>query len=229
MYFSSSRSIRSFHNWKEPKGSGTREKQSAFSLFTSRKRHSSVKKALPLKLSFWFWGGAGLLQLATRQNERLTSSQTVLPLAPKTEWDLSVILMVTVFLWYYHCTRLSPSKVIPRQRRKVTCKRAKSKLVWDFAASASNLFNGTVEKSNARPTVFRPLCEDRSNVGRQLYFFKIAARSAFRSTLKTSDSLERRASTRLKARSMRREQRALVKIFPVCRVLWYFLSHRKYM
>ena len=24
------------------------------------------------------------------------------------------------------------------------------------------------------------------------------------------------------------EQRAFVKIFPVCRVLWYFLSHRKY-
>ena len=45
-----------------------------------------------------FLGGAELLQLATRQSERLTSSQTVLPLDPKTEWDLSVILMVTIFL-----------------------------------------------------------------------------------------------------------------------------------
>ena len=35
----------------------------------------------------------------------------------------------------------------------------------------------------------RPLCEDRSNVGRQLYFFKIAARSAFRSTLHTAERL----------------------------------------
>ena len=73
--------------------------------------------------------------------------------------------------------------VIPRQRRKVTRKRAKSKLVWDFAASASKLFNGTVEKnaskrvwvnlfthkasesnfnrvkSNARPLVCRLLCK----------------------------------------------------------------------
>ena len=39
----------------------------------------------------------------------------------------------------------SIAKVILRQRRKVTRKWAKSKLVWDFAASASNLFNGTVE------------------------------------------------------------------------------------
>ena len=37
------------------------------------------------------------------------------------------------------------AKVIPRQRRKVTRKRAKSKLVLGFAASASNLLNGTVE------------------------------------------------------------------------------------
>ena len=35
----------------------------------------------------------------------------------------------------------------------------------------------------------RPLCEDRSNVGRQLYFFKIAARSALRSTLHTAERL----------------------------------------
>ena len=42
----------------------------------------------------------------------------------------------------YYSTRLFIAKVIPRQGRKVTCKRAKSKLVWDFAASMSNLSNG---------------------------------------------------------------------------------------
>ena len=38
--------------------------------------------------------------------------------------------------------RLFIAKVIPRQGRKVTCKRAKAKLVWAFAASMSNLSNG---------------------------------------------------------------------------------------
>ena len=33
-------------------------------------------------------------------------------------------------------------KIIPHQRRKVTCKQAKAKLVWVFAASMSNLSNG---------------------------------------------------------------------------------------
>ena len=37
---------------------------------------------------------------------------------------------------------------------------------------------GTVTETAESPDVGRPLCEDRSNVGRQLYFFKIAARSA---------------------------------------------------
>ena len=72
-------------------------------LLTSRKRHPSVGCCLPPNPFILFLGGAELLQLATRQGERLTSSQTVLPLVPKTEWDLFVILMVTVFLWYYHC------------------------------------------------------------------------------------------------------------------------------
>ena len=60
-------------------------------------------------------------------------------------------------------------------------------------------------------------------------FSCIAVQIKFRSTLKTSGSLEWRANARPRARNMRREQRALVKIFPVCLVLWYFLSHRKYM
>ena len=38
--------------------------------------------------------------------------------------------------------RLFIAKVIPRQGRKVTRKRAKAKLVWVFAASMSNLSNG---------------------------------------------------------------------------------------
>ena len=56
-----------------------------------------------------------------------------------------------------------------------------------------------------------------SNAVWQLYFLKIATRSAFRSTLQTSESLKWRASARPRARIMRREQRAFAKIFPVCR------------
>ena len=62
---------------------GTREFQSTFFWFTSRKRHPSVKKVLPLKLSCWFLGAVELLQLATLA-ECLTSSQTILALFPKT-------------------------------------------------------------------------------------------------------------------------------------------------
>ena len=61
-------------------------------------RHPSVGCYLPSNPFILFLGGAELLQLATRFGERLTNSQTVLPLVPKTEWDLSVILMVTVSL-----------------------------------------------------------------------------------------------------------------------------------
>ena len=62
-------------------------------------------------------------------------------------------------LWFWHCRFLFDitivrakirdicqwifiAKVIPRQGRKVTCKRAKTKLVWVFGASMSNLSNG---------------------------------------------------------------------------------------
>ena len=62
---------------------GTREFQSTFFWFKSRKRHLSVKKVLPLKLSCWFLGAVELLQLATLA-ECLTSSQTILALFPKT-------------------------------------------------------------------------------------------------------------------------------------------------
>ena len=40
------------------------------------------------------------------------------------------------------CQWIFIARVIPRQGRKVTCKRAKAKLVWAFAASISNLSNG---------------------------------------------------------------------------------------
>ena len=48
-----------------------------------------------------------------------------------------------------------------------------------FPAHNGNSKNntGTVTETAESPDVCRPLCEDRSNVGRQLYFFKIAARS----------------------------------------------------
>ena len=51
--------------------------------FRSCKQHLSVKEVLPLELSARFLGAAGLLQLATRQSERLTNSQTGLALSPK--------------------------------------------------------------------------------------------------------------------------------------------------
>ena len=89
----------------------------------------------------------------------------------------------------YYSTRLFIAKVIPRQGRKVTCKRAKSKLVWDFAASTSNLLNGTVSNTAESPADSRPLCEVRPNIVRQLYFPKNAVRSAIRSTLLTAERL----------------------------------------
>ena len=60
-----------------------------------------------------------------------------------------------------------------------------------------------------------------------IYYFKISAWSEFRSTLKTSESLEWRTSARPKAHIMWPEQRAFVKIFPVCQVLCSFLSAQK--
>ena len=66
LLFSSSLSIRSFHNWKEPKGSGTRKVQSDSSLLRSCKQHPSVKEPLPLEPFCWFLGDADLPQLVTR-------------------------------------------------------------------------------------------------------------------------------------------------------------------
>ena len=68
---------------KSTKTPGARKFQSTSFLFKSRKRHLSVKEVLPLELPACFLGAAGLLQLATRQSERLTSSQTGLALFPK--------------------------------------------------------------------------------------------------------------------------------------------------
>jgi hypothetical protein len=42
------------------------------------------------------FGWCGTPSVSHSQSERLTNSQTVLPLDPKTEWDSSVILMVPV-------------------------------------------------------------------------------------------------------------------------------------
>ena len=54
--------------------------------------------------------------------------------------------------------------------------------------------NGTVSNTAESPVGGRPLCEARPNVVRQLYFSKIAVRSAIRSTLLTAGRL---AATRL--------------------------------
>ena len=57
-------------------------------------------------------------------------------------------------------------------------------------------------------SVFRPLCEVRSNEVWQLTFHKIATRSAVRSTLKTSTTF-------------------CVKKAPMRRALWYFMPAQK--
>ena len=49
--------------------------------------------------------------------------------------------------------------------------------------------NGTVSNTAESPVGSRPLCEDRPNVVRQLYFSKIAVCSAIRSTLLTTGRL----------------------------------------
>ena len=49
--------------------------------------------------------------------------------------------------------------------------------------------NGTVSNTAESPVGGRPLCEARPNVVRQLYFSKIAVRSAIRSTLLTAERL----------------------------------------
>ena len=49
--------------------------------------------------------------------------------------------------------------------------------------------NGTVSNTAESSADSRPLCEDRPNVVRQLYFPKIAVRSAIRSTMLTTEWL----------------------------------------
>ena len=114
-------------------------------------RHPSVKKVLPLEPFCWFLGDADLPQLVTRQGERLTSGRTYLSLNPKITRvqvvsfngaGFSLILTLYALELAMYAYEFSLQKVIPRQRRKVTCKRAKAKLVWVFAASMSNLSNG---------------------------------------------------------------------------------------
>ena len=58
-----------------------------------------------------------------------------------------------------------------------------------FVNKGNPVKNGTVSNTAERPVGSRPLCEDRPNVVRQLYFSKIAVRSAIRSTLLTTGRL----------------------------------------
>ena len=88
---------------KSTKTPGTRKFQSTSFLFKSRKRHLSVKEVLPLELPACFLGAAGLLQLATRQSERLTSSQTGLALFPKNNQVQAVEFNGAGYHWNYRC------------------------------------------------------------------------------------------------------------------------------
>ena len=88
---------------KSTKTPGTRKFQSTSFLFKSRKRHLSVKEVLPLELSARFLGAAGLLQLATRQSERLTNSQTGLALFPKNNQVQAVEFNGAGYHWNYRC------------------------------------------------------------------------------------------------------------------------------
>ena len=58
-----------------------------------------------------------------------------------------------------------------------------------FVNKSNPVKNGTVSNIAESPVGSRPLCEDRTNVVRQLYFSKIAVRSAIRSTLLTAERL----------------------------------------
>ena len=58
-----------------------------------------------------------------------------------------------------------------------------------FVNKGNPVKNGTVSNTAESPVGSRPLCEDRPNVVRQLYFSKIAVRSAIRSTLLTAGRL----------------------------------------
>ena len=49
---------------------------------------------------------------------------------------------------------------------------------------------GSVKITTEIPAVWRPLCEARPNIVRQLYFLKIAVRSAIRSTRQTAERIE---------------------------------------
>ena len=58
-----------------------------------------------------------------------------------------------------------------------------------FVNKGNPVKNGTVSNTAESPVGGRPLCEARPNVVRQLYFSKIAVRSAIRSTLLTAERL----------------------------------------
>ena len=88
---------------KSTKTPGTRKKQSDGSLLTSRIRHSSVEPPLPLQPLRLLQGAAGLLQLATRHSERLTSSQTGLALFPKNNQVQDVEFNGAGYHWNYRC------------------------------------------------------------------------------------------------------------------------------
>ena len=116
-------------------------------------------------------------------------------------------LTVPVSLWYYHCTRKVRGVFHCKGNSPPTAERHRWKIQWRAACFQ---------------TIVWGLFEDLHGYN----FPCIAVQIKFRSTLKTSDSLERRASARLRAHSMWREQRALAKIFPVCRSFWYFFSKK---
>ena len=139
-------------------------------MLTSRKRHPSVGCCLPLKAARCHSGAPGLVRFSVMKKNNAAALQTGPRLFPECQRPLTVILMVPVFFDItIVCVKFAEypiAKVIPRQRR-----------------------NGTVSNTAESPVGSRPLCEDRPNVVRQLYFSKIAVRSAIRSTLLTAERL----------------------------------------
>ena len=170
-------------------------------------------------------------------------------------------------------------EVIRRQRRKDCVSEQKPNMLELLQRALATYLNGTVSNTAESPVGSRPLCEDRPNIVRQLYFPKIAVRSAIRSTLLTAERLAAArfmqaskkqaclgfATSAAKARQRQwegrtsyiackaiHEQEEWAKVYanervetclhtkrvqlnldavngaPECRVLWYFLTYRKY-
>ena len=125
----------SFIAWKNQSARHAESPVGLFFVQELPRQYPSVKESLPLEPFCWFLGDADLPQLVTRQGEHLTSGRTFLSLFPKIN-RIQVVsfngagFCLILALYALKFAKYPIAKVIPRQRRKVTRKWAKSKLAW---------------------------------------------------------------------------------------------------